>query len=29
MMTDLDQLEAQSIFVLREAYHRLRPLGLL
>ena len=29
MMTDLDQLEAQSIFVLREACHRLRPLGLL
>jgi sulfate adenylyltransferase subunit 2 len=28
-MTDLDQLEAQSIFVLREAYHRLRPLALL
>ena len=28
-MTDLDQLEAQSIFILREAYHRLRPLALL
>lgn len=28
-MTDLDQLEAQSIFILREAHHRLRPLALL
>lgn len=28
-MNDLDRLEAQSIFILREAYHRLRPLGLL
>jgi len=28
-MTDLDHLESQSIFVLREAYHRLKPLGLL
>jgi sulfate adenylyltransferase subunit 2 len=28
-MTDLDHLEAHSIFVLREAYSRLRPLALL
>lgn len=28
-MDDLDQLEAQSIFVLREAYRKLRPLSLL
>ncbi|CAH2604356.1 Sulfate adenylyltransferase subunit 2 [Rhodovastum atsumiense] len=28
-MTDLDHLESQSIFILREAYRRLRPLGLL
>ena len=28
-MNDLDSLEAQSIFILREAYHRLRPLGML
>jgi sulfate adenylyltransferase subunit 2 len=28
-MTDLDQLESQSIYVLREAYRRLKPLGLL
>lgn len=28
-MDDLDQLEAQSIFILREAYRKLRPLSLL
>jgi len=28
-MTDLDELESQSIYVLREAYRRLKPLGLL
>lgn len=28
-MTDLDQLESQSVFILREAYRRLRPLALL
>ncbi|GBR27328.1 sulfate adenylyltransferase subunit 2 [Kozakia baliensis NRIC 0488] len=28
-MDDLDQLEAQSIFILREAYRKLRPLALL
>ena len=28
-MTDLDQLESQSVYVLREAYARLRPLALL
>jgi sulfate adenylyltransferase subunit 2 len=28
-MTDLDHLESQSIFILREAYQRLRPLALL
>lgn len=28
-MTDLDQLEAQSTFVMREAYHRLHSLALL
>lgn len=27
-MTSLELLEAQNIFVLREASHRLRPLGL-
>jgi len=26
---DLDELESQSIFVLREAYRRVRPLGML
>jgi sulfate adenylyltransferase subunit 2 len=26
---DLDELEAQSIFILREAYRRIRPLGML
>lgn len=29
MLSDLDLLESQSIFILREAYRRLRPLGLL
>jgi sulfate adenylyltransferase subunit 2 len=28
-MTLLDQLEAQSIYILREAYNRLRPLAML
>lgn len=28
-MTDLDHLESQSIFILREAYHRLKPLAML
>ena len=28
-MTDLDQLESQSVFILREAYRRLRPMALL
>jgi sulfate adenylyltransferase subunit 2 len=28
-MTDLDALEAESIFVLREAYRRVKPLGML
>ncbi|MBF0887081.1 MULTISPECIES: sulfate adenylyltransferase subunit CysD [Gluconobacter] len=28
-MDDLDQLEAQSIFILREAYRKLKPLSLL
>jgi sulfate adenylyltransferase subunit 2 len=28
-MTDLDQLESQSVFVLREAYRHLKPMGLL
>jgi len=28
-LDDLDQLEAQSIFILREAYRKLRPLGML
>lgn len=28
-MNDLDQLESQSIFILREAYRRLRPLAML
>ena len=28
-MTDLDQLESQSVFILREAYSRLKPLALL
>lgn len=27
--TDLDQLEAQSIFILREAYSRLKPITML
>ena len=29
IMDDLDQLEAQSIFILREAYRKLKPLSLL
>jgi len=29
VMDDLDQLEAQSIFILREAYRKLKPLSLL
>lgn len=29
IMDDLDQLEAQSIFILREAYRKIRPLSLL
>ncbi len=29
MMNDLDHLEHQSIFILREAYRRLRPLAML
>src|ERR1700733_4836535 len=28
-MTDLDQLESQSVFILREAYRHLKPMGLL
>jgi len=28
-MTDLDMLESQSVFILREAYRRLRPTALL
>ncbi|MFT8711830.1 sulfate adenylyltransferase subunit CysD [Komagataeibacter rhaeticus] len=28
-MDDLDQLEAQSIFILREAYRKLKPLAML
>lgn len=28
-MTDLDHLESQSIFILREAYQRLKPLAML
>ena len=28
-MDHLDQLEARSIFILREAYRRIRPLGML
>ena len=28
-MDHLDQLEAQSIYILREAYNRLKPLGML
>ncbi len=28
-MTDLDELEAQTIFILREAYRRVKPLGML
>ncbi|MDQ1078872.1 sulfate adenylyltransferase subunit CysD [Pseudoroseomonas cervicalis] len=28
-MDDLDQLEAESIYILREAYSRIRPLALL
>jgi hypothetical protein len=27
--SDLDQLEAQSIFILREAYSRLKPITML
>jgi sulfate adenylyltransferase subunit 2 len=29
MLSDLDLLESQSIFILREAWRRLKPLGLL
>jgi hypothetical protein len=29
LVDDLDELEAQSIFILREAYRRIRPLGML
>jgi sulfate adenylyltransferase subunit 2 len=28
-VTDLDQLESQSIFILREAFSRLNPIGML
>jgi sulfate adenylyltransferase subunit 2 len=28
-MTDLDELESQSVFILREAYRRLKPMALL
>ncbi len=28
-MTDLDHLESQSVFILREAYRHLKPMGLL
>jgi sulfate adenylyltransferase subunit 2 len=28
-MTDLDQLEAQSVYILREAFARLKPLAML
>ena len=29
MTADLDQLEAQSIYILREAYNRIDKLGML
>ncbi|MFT8777359.1 MAG: phosphoadenosine phosphosulfate reductase family protein, partial [Gluconacetobacter liquefaciens] len=28
-MDDLDQLEAQSVYILREAYRKLKPLAML
>ena len=28
-MDDLDRLEAESIYILREAYSRIRPLAML